>query len=86
MRKAGILIKFYLLYICHPADSKHPTRIWRKNDIVNWLQEKGAGDCDNNRIMLYCAQFHYRRFWLVNSPKTPSIKLCTVQHYPIIIK
>ena len=42
----GILIKFYLHYICYPADSKHPTRSWRKNDIVNWLQEKGVGDCD----------------------------------------
>ena len=46
MRITGILIKFYLLYICYPADSKYPTRSWRKNDIVNWLQEKGVGDCD----------------------------------------
>ena len=46
MRITGILIKFYLLLICYPADSKFPTRSWRKNDTVNWLQEKGVGDCD----------------------------------------
>ena len=41
---------------------------------------------ENNSIMLYCAHFYYRHFILVNSDKTPSIKVCTVQHYTIIIK
>ena len=36
--------------------------------------------------MLYCAHFYYKHFILVNSDKTPSIKVCTVQHYSIATK
>ena len=35
--------------------------------------------------MLYCAKFYGRGFIRVYEDKTPVIKLCTVQHYPIII-
>ena len=35
--------------------------------------------------MLYCAKFYGRDFGRVYEPKTPVIKLCTVQHYPIIM-
>ena len=38
----------------------------------------------NNSIMLYCKQFYYRGFILINSDKTPSTKLFTVQHYTIL--
>ena len=34
--------------------------------------------------MLYCAKFYGRGFIRVYEDKTPVIKLCTVQHYPII--
>ena len=34
--------------------------------------------------MLYCAKFYIRGFGRVYEPKTPVMKLCTVQHYPII--
>ena len=40
----------------------------------------------NNSILLYCVHFYYRPFILVNSDETPSIKVCTVQQYTIIIK
>ena len=36
--------------------------------------------------MLYCAKFYGGGFGRVYEPKTPVIKLCTVQHYPIIIQ
>ena len=36
--------------------------------------------------MLYCAKFYGRGFGRVYEPKTPVMKLCTVQHYPIIIQ
>ena len=35
--------------------------------------------------MLYCAKFYGGGFGRVYEPKTPVIKLCTVQHYSIII-
>ena len=35
--------------------------------------------------MLYCAKFYGGGFGRVYEPKTPVIKLCTVQHYTIII-
>ena len=35
--------------------------------------------------MLYCAKFYGRGFGRVYEPKTLVMKLCTVQHYPIII-
>ena len=34
--------------------------------------------------MLYCAKFYGGGFGRVYEPKTPVIKLCTVQHYSII--
>ena len=34
--------------------------------------------------MLYCAKFYGRCFIRVYEDKMPVIKLCTVQHYPII--
>ena len=36
--------------------------------------------------MLYCAKFYGGGFGRVYEPKTPVIKLCTVQHYSIIKK
>ena len=38
----------------------------------------------NNRIMFYCANFYGRCFIRVYEDKMPVIKVCTVQHYPII--
>ena len=35
--------------------------------------------------MLYCAKFYGGGFGRVYEPKTPVIKLCTVQHYSIIM-
>ena len=34
--------------------------------------------------MLYCANFYGRCFIRVYEDKMPVIKVCTVQHYPII--
>ena len=52
----------------------------------NYVEFPFKRTINNNSVLLYCAHFYYRHFILVNSDKTPSIKVCTVQQNTTIIK